>query len=205
MSMPLLNAAGRRRAPVTLRGYLAGRPPRNKGLRYPPDPPTVEEIVAVMRQAGDGFHGARMRTFIVLLWRTGLRINEALTVTEHDLDPRLEAILASGAVALRVLLKISVTRALLPARTRISRRADPNRDRTARSRCLSWGRPLAGVGEAAFRADRAELEHPLRRVARRDTRDDPYRDRPSVARRCLHGSGVHCAWGLSDRRTQARA
>jgi hypothetical protein len=51
MSVPsLLNAAGRRRSPVTLHRYLAGRPPRNKGLRYPPDPPTVEEIVAVMRQ-----------------------------------------------------------------------------------------------------------------------------------------------------------
>jgi hypothetical protein len=73
---PLLNAAGRRRSPVTLPGYLAGRPPRNKGLRYPPDPPTVEEIVAVMRQAGDGVHGARMTAFIVLLWRAGLRINE---------------------------------------------------------------------------------------------------------------------------------
>jgi integrase len=90
---PLLNAAGRRRAPVTLPGYLAGRPPRNKGLRYPPDPPTVEEIVAVMRQAGDGAHGARMRAFVVLLWRAGLRITEALTVTEHDLDQRLGAIL----------------------------------------------------------------------------------------------------------------
>ena len=84
---PLLNAAGRRRSPVTLPGYLAGRPPRNKGPRYPPDPPTVEEIVNVMRQAGDGVHGARMRALVVLLWRAGLRINEALTVTEHDLDP----------------------------------------------------------------------------------------------------------------------
>jgi integrase len=92
MSAPLLNAAGRRRAHVTLPGYLAGRPPRNKGLRYPPDPPTGEEIVAVMRAAGDRVHGARMRAFIVLLWRAGLRINEALTVTEHDLDPRLGAI-----------------------------------------------------------------------------------------------------------------
>jgi hypothetical protein len=45
---PLLNAAGRRRSPVTLPGYLAGRRPRNKGLRYPPDPPTVEAVVAVM-------------------------------------------------------------------------------------------------------------------------------------------------------------
>jgi hypothetical protein len=58
---PLLSATGRRRSPVTLPGYLGGRPPRNKELRYPPDSPTVEEIVAVMRQAGDGRHGARMR------------------------------------------------------------------------------------------------------------------------------------------------
>jgi site-specific recombinase XerD len=83
---PLLNAAGRRRSPVTLPGYLAGRPPRNKGLRYPPDPPTVEEIVAVMRQAGASVNGVRLRALIVLLWRAGLRINEALTVTEHDLE-----------------------------------------------------------------------------------------------------------------------
>jgi site-specific recombinase XerD len=55
-------------------------------LRYPPDPPTVEEIVAVMRQAGDSAHGARLRALIVLLWRAGLRINEALTLTEHDLE-----------------------------------------------------------------------------------------------------------------------
>jgi integrase len=90
---PLLDAAGRRRSPVTLPGYLAGRPPRNKGLRYPPDPPTVEEIVAVMRPAGDDIHGARRRALIVQLWRAGLRINEALTLTEHDLDARLGAIL----------------------------------------------------------------------------------------------------------------
>jgi integrase len=84
---PLLNAAGRRRSPATLPGYLAGRPPRNKGLRYPPDPPTVEEIVAVMREAGESTHGARLRALIVLLWRAGLRIQEALTLTEHDLEP----------------------------------------------------------------------------------------------------------------------
>jgi hypothetical protein len=41
-----LDAAGRRRSPATLPGYHAGRPPRNKGVRYPADPPTVEEIVA---------------------------------------------------------------------------------------------------------------------------------------------------------------
>jgi hypothetical protein len=42
----LLDAAGRRRSPVTMPGYHTGRPPGNKGMRYPADPPTVNEIVA---------------------------------------------------------------------------------------------------------------------------------------------------------------
>ena len=44
-----------------LPGYHAGRPPRNKGRLYPADPPTVEEIVAVMREASDDRHGYRLR------------------------------------------------------------------------------------------------------------------------------------------------
>jgi len=35
----------------------------------------------------------RMRALIVLLWRAGLRINEVLTVTEHDLEPRAGSVL----------------------------------------------------------------------------------------------------------------
>jgi len=53
MSELLLDAAGRRRSPATLPQFHAGRPPRNKGMRYPADPPTIEEIVTVMRRAGD--------------------------------------------------------------------------------------------------------------------------------------------------------
>jgi hypothetical protein len=34
-------------------GFHAGHAPGNKGLGYPADPPKVEEIVAVMRAAGD--------------------------------------------------------------------------------------------------------------------------------------------------------
>lgn len=51
-SLPLLDCAGRRRSPAILSSFHQGRLPRNKGLRYPPDPPTVEEIIAVMRAAG---------------------------------------------------------------------------------------------------------------------------------------------------------
>ena len=66
-----LDAAGRPRSPATLPGYHAGRAPRNKGRRYPADPPRVEEIVAVMRQAGERPTGLRLRGLVVLLWRAG--------------------------------------------------------------------------------------------------------------------------------------
>jgi integrase len=89
----VLDSAGRRRSPATMPGYHAGRSPRNKGLRYPADPPTVEEIVAVMRQVDGDPHGARLRAVIVVLWRAGLRIQEALALTERDLDPRRGSIL----------------------------------------------------------------------------------------------------------------
>jgi hypothetical protein len=84
---PVLDAAGRRRSPATRPGYHAGRPPRNKGQLYPADPPTVEEIIAVLRQTADDRHGFRLRALIVVLWRGGLRIPEALALGERDLDP----------------------------------------------------------------------------------------------------------------------
>src|ERR1700761_2385835 len=69
MQSTMLDAAGHRRAPVTMPGYHRGRPPRNKGEHYPADPPTVEEIVAVMRAVGDRAEAHRLRALIVLLWR----------------------------------------------------------------------------------------------------------------------------------------
>jgi len=89
----LIDAAGRPRSPATLPGFRAGCPPRNKGLRFPAEPPRVEEIIAVMRAAGSGAHGLRMRALVVVLWRAGLRINEALSLAETDLEPRRGAIL----------------------------------------------------------------------------------------------------------------
>jgi integrase len=54
----------------------------------PADPPKVEEMVAVMRAARDRAHGRRLRGLIAILWRSGLRIQEALALTEGDLDHR---------------------------------------------------------------------------------------------------------------------
>jgi len=95
MESVLLDVAGHRRSPATMPGHHRGRPPRNKGEHYPADPPTVEEIVAVMRAIGDRVEGHRLRALIVLLWRAGLRISEALALQESDLDR------ARGAVLIR--------------------------------------------------------------------------------------------------------
>jgi site-specific recombinase XerD len=62
-------------------------------MRYPADPPTVEEIIAGMREADDNPHGWRLRALIVVLWRGGLRIQEALALAEPDLDPRRGSLL----------------------------------------------------------------------------------------------------------------
>jgi integrase len=93
MESMLLDVAGHRRSPATMPGYHRGRPPRNKGEQYPADPPTVEEIVAVMRTIGDRAEGHRLRAPIVLLWRAGLRISEALALQESDLDRSRRAVL----------------------------------------------------------------------------------------------------------------
>jgi site-specific recombinase XerD len=93
MEPVLYDAAGHSRSPATMPGYHHGRPPRNKGLRYPADPPTTEEIIAVMRAAGDNSDGARLRALTVILWRAGLRIGEALDLAQTDLDPSRGAVL----------------------------------------------------------------------------------------------------------------
>ena len=92
-SLQLLDLTGRRRSPAAMPGHHAGVPPRNKGRVYPADPPTVDEIIAVMRKIPADRHGIRLRALIVVLWRGGLRIHEALSLIESDLDPRRGAIL----------------------------------------------------------------------------------------------------------------
>jgi integrase len=93
MSEDLLDCLGRRRSPAARSAFHTGRPPANRGLHYPADPPPVEEIIGVMRAAGTGAYADRLRAMIVVLWRAGLRIGEALALAETDLDPGRGAII----------------------------------------------------------------------------------------------------------------
>jgi integrase len=89
----LVDVIGRMRSPAATPGHWAGCAPPNKGQRYPADPPTVEEIILVMREAGLGRYADRTRALIAILWRAGLRISEALALTETDLDPKTGSVL----------------------------------------------------------------------------------------------------------------
>ena len=93
MESVLLDVCGRPRSRATMPEFHRGRQPRNKNMRYPADPPKVDEIVAVMRAAGHHREGARLRALIVVLWRAGLRISEALALAETDLDRERGAVI----------------------------------------------------------------------------------------------------------------
>ena len=65
----LVDITGRLRSPASTPGHWSGCAPPNKGVRYPADPLTVEEIIVVMRQAGPGSYADQAHT------RTGLAVS----------------------------------------------------------------------------------------------------------------------------------
>src|SRR3954454_15286280 len=154
---PVLDAAGRRRLPATMPGDHAGRPPRNKGRLYPADPPTVEAIVAVMREASDD------RMVCALVTRK-----------------------LSRAVNRKRVLRVMRERRLIQRRRRLDRRRRPGFFRVTRPDELwhldmtsVWvaehGWCLLGAGRpgrvARDRADRGQRDHgPPRRHGRRRPR-----------------------------------
>jgi site-specific recombinase XerD len=65
-----------------------------KGRRYPPEPYTLEEAARLLKAAREAWQpgptadtaGLQRYALYVLLWRSGVRINEALALEERDLD-----------------------------------------------------------------------------------------------------------------------
>lgn len=72
------HANSSRRSPITRRGYRAGLKPANFGNRYPATPPTPAEMLRILEACGGGKTGVRNRALLTTLWRSGLRISEAL-------------------------------------------------------------------------------------------------------------------------------
>lgn len=85
--IPTHDARGYKRAEHTLPGHRAGIPAKTRGRRYPADPPTAAEIFALLSECDDTPTGMRLKALIGTIWRSGLRINEALALVEADLNP----------------------------------------------------------------------------------------------------------------------
>jgi integrase len=83
---PTLDRRGYKRSPVTLPSYLRGQPSRNKGKRFPIEPPTPAEVYALMDQCEDTHTGRRNMAIIQCFWRTGLRCSELIALLPKDVD-----------------------------------------------------------------------------------------------------------------------
>lgn len=80
-------SAAARRSPAIEPGYHAGRAPGNKGKRYPPEILTAAEVRALLRGCSPRAPtGVRNRALIVVLYRAGLRLDEALALMPRDVD-----------------------------------------------------------------------------------------------------------------------
>lgn len=91
--------------PTPIAGDDAGIPRRprlrQQGLRYPADPPKVEEVVAVVLAAGDRAHGRRLRGLIAILWRSGCAYRKrSLSWKVTSITPRVALGPAGGQAAL---------------------------------------------------------------------------------------------------------
>lgn len=81
-----------RRSPITMPGYRKGQKPANAGRKFPPEPLNPSEVHALINGCGRGLAGQRDRALIVVLWRSGLRIGEALALYPKDVDTRVGTI-----------------------------------------------------------------------------------------------------------------
>src|SRR5579875_1244066 len=77
---PLLDRRGYYRSPVTLPSYRQGRPAPNKGRRFPAEPLSQREVLALLGTCGPGPSGRRDAALIVVMWRAGLRVAEAVAL-----------------------------------------------------------------------------------------------------------------------------
>jgi site-specific recombinase XerD len=63
--------------------------PANKGCKLPPEPLTQDEVKSLLRTCSQrAVSGVRNRALIVVLYRAGLRISEALALMQKDLDAK---------------------------------------------------------------------------------------------------------------------
>jgi integrase/recombinase XerD len=76
----------RHKSRITEPGYHKGRRAPSKGKKLYADVFTRAEIMSLLDQCNCGRTGLRDRALIVTLWRTGLRISEAVNLRRSDVN-----------------------------------------------------------------------------------------------------------------------
>lgn len=77
---------GRPRSPATFGDMARGRTPANKGRKFPPAPPSDEQIERLITSLSDDPPGWRLQAAIALLWRTGISSTELRQLTVESGD-----------------------------------------------------------------------------------------------------------------------
>ena len=68
-------------------GHQAGQPAANKGRTFPAEPLTPDEVAAIIGACSARSRtGIRNRALLILLYRSGLRISEALALKPSSID-----------------------------------------------------------------------------------------------------------------------
>ena len=68
-------------------GGVPGQAPGNKGRKFPAEPLTPAEVAAIIGQCSPrAATGIRNRALLTMLYRSGLRISEALALKPSDID-----------------------------------------------------------------------------------------------------------------------
>ncbi|VAW08906.1 hypothetical protein MNBD_ACTINO01-70 [hydrothermal vent metagenome] len=73
-------------------GAGAGVAPAHKGLKLPAEILTPDEVLAMLAACRDTVTGIRDRALITVMYRSGLRVGEALALEPKDVDLRIGAI-----------------------------------------------------------------------------------------------------------------
>lgn len=88
-----MSVDGHRRSAAIEPGYHAGRRPANARRTYPAEVLTAEEVRGLVRACSNRAPtGVRNRALIVLLYRGGLRLAEALALLPKDVDAGASAV-----------------------------------------------------------------------------------------------------------------
>lgn len=84
-----------------------------RGVKYPVEPLTRSEVELLLSACNHGPTGTRNRALLAILWRTGIRVSEALALKPSDVDERSLRILHGKGDRARTVGMDAVAKALL--------------------------------------------------------------------------------------------